>query len=664
MVARKWYLLIGAAVLLLSPASAPAKEEPKKDESRTNKACYDCHDDEAVEAETPRGEKLNLYINKAVMKASVHEDNQCVDCHKGEKTYEEAPHNGGEPMEIGCAGSECHDDMIEEFGTSAHGKALADKVQGAPTCRSCHQIHYAKEPTAAESIDNKIHQEKLCLSCHLDNPDVKAQVSPKAGFIAQYEKSVHGAAVLKGDKKAANCVNCHGSHTMLKGLDPDAKTNKQHVADTCGKCHEKIATEYKQTSHGLEVARGNGDSPTCTNCHGEHGIYKHDDPRSPVAKKNLSQQVCSPCHNSLALTSKYELASDRFKTFADSYHGLAIAGGGVGVANCASCHSSHNIKPSSDPTSTIHKANLAKTCGECHPAANERFAMGAVHVTTQEHWSLYWIGVIYMFLIAGTIGGMFFHNLLDFFKKARLKLALRRGEIAAPHHAPAKPRLFMRMTLNERLQHGALLVSFITLVLTGFMLRYPNSFWVQGIRSLSIYVFEGRSLVHRIAGVVMIAASAYHLYYIIFTAAGRKLVRDLFPRLQDAKDAVGLVAYNLGLRAEKPRFGRFGYIEKAEYWALIWGNIVMGATGFIMWFDNYFMGLFGKLGYDIARAVHYYEAWLAALAIAVWHFYFVIFNPDVYPINLAFWKGTISEEEMADEHPLELERIKKEEGQS
>lgn len=87
----------------------------------------------------------------------------------------------------------------------------------------------------------------------------------------------------------------------------------------------------------------------------------------------------------------------------------------------------------------------------------------------------------------------------------------------------------------------------------------------------------------------------------------------------------------------------------------------MGVTGFILWFDNTFMGILTKLGWDAARAIHYYEAWLATLAIIVWHFYFVIFNPDVYPLNLAFWKGTLTEEEMADEHPLQLEELKKEE---
>jgi cytochrome b subunit of formate dehydrogenase len=129
------------------------------------------------------------------------------------------------------------------------------------------------------------------------------------------------------------------------------------------------------------------------------------------------------------------------------------------------------------------------------------------------------------------------------------------------------------------------------------------------------------------------------------------------PKVSDLTDAVGVLRYNLGISREKPKFGRFSYVEKSEYWSLIWGTIVMAATGAILWFDNTFLGLLTKLWWDVARTIHYYEAWLATLAIIVWHFYFVIFNPDTYPINLAFWKGTLTEEEMEDEHPLELEEI-------
>jgi len=191
------------------------------------------------------------------------------------------------------------------------------------------------------------------------------------------------------------------------------------------------------------------------------------------------------------------------------------------------------------------------------------------------------------------------------------------------------------------------------------MLRFPDAWWVSSIRNLLPNAFEMRSLIHRTAAVIMVAVSLYHFSYLIFTSRGRKLAYDLFPRLQDAKDMLEVLKYNFGFSKEKPKFGRFSYIEKSEYWALVWGTIVMTITGIFLWFDNTFIGVLTKLGWDVARTVHYYEAWLAFLAIVVWHFYFIIFNPDVYPMNLAWLKGTISEEEMEDEHPLELEEIKK-----
>ncbi len=91
---------------------------------------------------------------------------------------------------------------------------------------------------------------------------------------------------------------------------------------------------------------------------------------------------------------------------------------------------------------------------------------------------------------------------------------------------------------------------------------------------------------------------------------------------------------NLGISKDKPKLDRFSYVEKAEYWALVWGTIVMSLTGLLMWFYIDYIGVFSKLEWDIARTIHYYEAWLAFLAIVVWHFYFVIFNPDIYPMSL------------------------------
>jgi cytochrome b subunit of formate dehydrogenase len=132
----------------------------------------------------------------------------------------------------------------------------------------------------------------------------------------------------------------------------------------------------------------------------------------------------------------------------------------------------------------------------------------------------------------------------------------------------------------------------------------------------------------------------------------------LLPRKRDLIDPWLVLRYNLGLAATKPKFPRFSYVEKSEYWALVWGTLLMGITGAILWFDNASMGLFTKLGFDISRTIHFYEAILATLAIIVWHFYFVLFNPDVYPMNLAWLTGRMSEREMLEEHPLELKRLK------
>ena len=334
-------------------------------------------------------------------------------------------------------------------------------------------------------------------------------------------------------------------------------------------------------------------------------------------------------------------------------------GGAVEAVNCASCHGYHDVRAGADPESLVHPDNLAATCGNCHEGANERFAMGKVHVsvdTTSGEPVLYWIATVYVWAIFAIIGGMVLHNLMDFIHKVRRKATSHRAESASipvgiPH------RLYLRMTVNERIQHGTLALSFIILVLTGFMLKYPEAWWVVGLRNLNSNIFEFRGLVHRIAGVAMCLAGIWHISYLFITKRGHQLCKDLAPRKKDLADMFGVLRYNLGLAPSKPLFERFSYMEKAEYWALIWGSIIMTVTGFLLWFENSTIGLLTKLGFDISLTVHFYEAVLATLSIIVWHFYFVIFNPDVYPMNLSWLTGKMSEEEMSTEHALELRRI-------
>ncbi len=684
-------------------------------------SCLECHNDHTLSMRKQKRE-VSLFVDQARLGKSAHGSLECVDCHDGfdgESVPHKKPmvlvdcascHEGmakkhvfhanlassaavtkgaEEPSCTACHGThevvalrssefpfsakrqteacgQCHEAAKKQFLDSAHGKAFVSGAVDAPICMSCHKKPITSSDSLVQaSVALKLAQAELCESCHVKKESVSSQMARGTNFVSAFDQSVHGAALHAGKAGSANCVDCHGAHEMNRAIVAGAKINKQNQPGTCAKCHEKVVAEFNSSVHAAALRKGNADSPVCTDCHGEHEIKAHTDEASPVFARNVAQQVCASCHASLRLTQKYGLASNSFQTFADSYHGLAARGGSVEVVNCASCHSVHAIKSHLDPTSTVHKSHLIETCGQCHPGANARFTVGSVHVspegpksTDQNNEILRIVADLYVWMIVLVVGGMAFHNFLDLFKKVRRKLKVQRGIIEEEH---VEHRMYLRMTLHERLQHAALVLSFVLLVVTGFMLRYPEAWWVVAIRNVSGRAFELRGLIHRVAGVAILAAGVWHVGYLAFTKPGRSLFWDLVPRKRDLTDPFKVVKYNLGLAKTKPEFPRFCYIEKAEYWALVWGTILMGVTGMILWFENTSMGLFTKLGFDISRTVHFYEAILATLAIIVWHFYFVLFNPDIYPMNFAWLTGKISEREMLEDHALELKQLKEEE---
>jgi formate dehydrogenase gamma subunit len=205
------------------------------------------------------------------------------------------------------------------------------------------------------------------------------------------------------------------------------------------------------------------------------------------------------------------------------------------------------------------------------------------------------------------------------------------------------------MSLSQRTQHLLLAGSFIVLAVTGFALKWPDSWIAKALGSNEMF----RRWSHRIAGVVLLAVGAYHVFYLLTSKEGRKLVKDFCPVSKDLKDVGDSARYLTGLSPVKPKLGRFGYAEKMEYWAVVWGTIIMGATGLMMWFKMDVTKFLPRWAVDLATTIHYYEAILACLAIIVWHFYHVIFDPDVYPLNRAFWTGKVSRHWQEEEHPLE-----------
>jgi formate dehydrogenase subunit gamma len=219
-----------------------------------------------------------------------------------------------------------------------------------------------------------------------------------------------------------------------------------------------------------------------------------------------------------------------------------------------------------------------------------------------------------------------------------------------------KEEEFLRFSVLFRIQHIALFVSVFILIITGLPLRYADSEWA-GWYFRVIGGVQASGIIHRIGAVLLISVGIFHMLYITFTKEGRREFHHLRPRVKDVTDVIKNVLYFVGFSTERPKFGRFSYIEKFDYWAVYWGMVIMITTGLMLWFHNYVMNFVPKLYIDVAREAHSDEALLATLAIFIWHFYNVHFNPRRFPGSLTWLNGKISKEEMIHDHPLEYEEL-------
>jgi hypothetical protein len=145
---------------------------------------------------------------------------------------------------------------------------------------------------------------------------------------------------------------------------------------------------------------------------------------------------------------------------------------------------------------------------------------------------------------------------------------------------------------------------------------------------------------HRGAAGVFVALALYHIYYLLFTERGKQQFKAILPRLKDGRDVVlVLLRYLFRFPASPIELEQYTYVEKAEYWALIWGSIIMTLTGAMLLLVNLVMANLPLWVINLAGTVHFLEAVLAVSAILVWHFYWTIFDPQVYPMNFTWILG-------------------------
>src|SRR5271157_2138975 len=441
-------------VVSFAATMAPAKAAP---ETNKDQECLACHGEAGMKSAAGK----SISINPEKHAASAHSILSCKDCHTDikefphpakivkvrcatchadeAKAFPASAHSAlGDSACATCHGSvhelttaeklmpgkctECHAEEVTALASSIHGQAAKHDDPDAPKCVSCHgPIHAVKPSSEADSAIARKNLADTCAKCHSDAGFLSRHKIPIAHPVESYKQSVHGRAVASGNEKAADCSSCHGSHDIYPARDARSNVNHWKVPETCGQCHKEIARQFNESVHGEAVKAGVRDAPVCTDCHGEHLIMDPSNAASPLSAENISAETCGRCHGDPRLALRYNLPADRLPSYAGSYHGLALEGGKLTAANCASCHGVHDILPSSDPRSTVNAANLPKTCGQCHKGVGEsKFTIGPVHVQTNagpNHPVVKWIRWTYWVLIPFTLGFMLLHNLLDLLAK-------------------------------------------------------------------------------------------------------------------------------------------------------------------------------------------------------------------------------------------------------
>jgi nitrate/TMAO reductase-like tetraheme cytochrome c subunit len=213
---------------------------------------------------------------------------------------------------------------------------------------------------------------------------------------------------------------------MEKQDNPDSKINKKNIAQTCGQsdCHTDQFMQYRGSAHDKAIKeKGNPDAPACNTCHGNHVILSAGDEKNPLSTSKGIVEVCSDCHGSNLITEKYNIQTKRVETYEESIHGIYVSFGDIRAANCASCHTNHNIRSENDPQSTIHPDNISVTCGQvgCHPNASAQFVKGKIHLDpkSKESGAIYYISSFFKYLTIGVLASLFGYMFLDFTSRIR-----------------------------------------------------------------------------------------------------------------------------------------------------------------------------------------------------------------------------------------------------
>jgi len=546
----------------------------------------------------------------------------------------------------------------------------------------------AAAPVASAVPSNLPADAADCLECHKQGGD-----GPAVSHLADFGKSVHG-------QNGVSCKDCHqgyamGPHDGEVKLEPAdqavvdvlakaswgegekaEKLTSPRALLACQNCHDVAAGAYQKSVHARFLAGGaKVAGATCLSCHGSvHALPRKLEAYAPTAAARVAvpadrrelQKACEKCHGNEEYSKAAGLNPEVKSAYHDSIHGRLVRVGNAVAPTCVSCHAAdakaggtHAIVAKAEAASMVSSQNRKEACARCHEGATDNFASLIAHKQIQEtghHIVPHVTHVAFSYLTTGTLLFFAFHVLIDFIYELRQRLAAK-----SHGHSADALKSVVRFDIHQRAQHWFMLSGVIILGLTGWPLRGAGDAQAAEYSRAFMKVFggaEGAALWHRIGAVLIIISSAYHLFYLTFLASKRRLPFTMVPVPKDAIDMRDNILFMLGLKKERPKFDRYMYLEKFDYWAVFWGIIMMVGTGFVFWFPVFFAKYAPAWLITATQIIHGEEATLAITFLFVVHFYNVHLKPSIFPMNWAWINGRISVEMLKHEHPGEYEKIK------
>ena len=559
---------------------------------------------------------------------------------------------------------------------------VASPLAAAPTagtgrnCQSCHDDELFRA-----QFGGSVHGNNGCASCHADVGNLAAHMSGKEKPASVNCGSCHREIARNFRKnfhylqENFRCTDCHRGIHALRKRDTNFKVA---VIQKCTECH--AGGEYVAFGHAEAVLKGDTDSASCSDCHGLHDIRTyHTSPGTYSGEaREFYTLACEKCHADREMMKRHGVPADAVRNYEATYHGkVAKIGFPARVAGCADCHASHNILPKTDPRSSIHPANLEKNCGRCHQGFKPRFVEFKAHPDYHDRKNspvLFWAFVFMSGLLIGTFAFFWIHTALWWRKSYWEKDKEERLGID-PGCRPCLPTgsegltPVQRFSVTERIIHILLILSFMTLVMTGFALKYYEAPWAAVMIGLWGGA-EWAGIFHRIAATLLSALFLYVVWlsfrFVFPRGKGAKgwLKRllgpdSLCPNLKDLQDIAGMFRWFFN-RGEMPKFDRWTYWEKFDFMAVFWGMFAIGGSGLLLWIPEASSWIVPGWVLNVATLVHSEEALLAALFIFTVHFFNTHFVPPKFPLDRIIFTGRYRLEEMQEQKPLQFERLKAE----